>query len=74
MERDHTSHRRVRLYCELSDRMEKGALKLIGILVVLLVAYQLLMQVPWLNKYLTPIGRMEGTPVRMQDPAEVQGH
>ncbi|QOS79920.1 hypothetical protein JNUCC31_02930 [Paenibacillus sp. JNUCC31] len=66
MNNRHASRRYKRLYYVLSMRMERKVMKLIVFLLILLVVYQLLLQVPDLKKNMTTIDRLEGTPIQMQ--------
>ncbi|WP_145413188.1 hypothetical protein [Paenibacillus xylanexedens] len=54
------------IYCMISKRLERRALLFIGVLLVLVILYQLLLLNPDLKKIMTTIDRLEGTPVHMQ--------
>lgn len=65
------NHRRIsrryeRLYYVFSKRMERRLFQLIVVLFLLLVIYQLLLQVPYFKRNVTLIDRMEGTPIHME--------
>ncbi|MFK0523213.1 hypothetical protein ACINKY_13475 [Paenibacillus illinoisensis] len=65
------NHRRIsrryeRLYYVFSKRMERRLFQLIAVLFLLLVVYQLLLQVPYFKQNVTRIDRMEGTPIHME--------
>ncbi|MFS0871316.1 hypothetical protein [Paenibacillus xylanilyticus] len=70
MNHRHLSRRYERLYYVLSRRMEKRVLKLISVLVLLLVVYQIMLQVPYFKKNVTLIDRMEGTPIQQKSSTE----
>ncbi|MCM3133312.1 hypothetical protein M3629_10950 [Paenibacillus polysaccharolyticus] len=50
----------------ISKWLERRALQFIGVLLILVVLYQLLLLIPDLKKIMTTIDRLEGTPVHMQ--------
>ncbi|MGF9699125.1 MULTISPECIES: hypothetical protein [Paenibacillus] len=70
MNHRHLSRRYDRLYYVLSVRMERKLLKLISVLILLLVVYQILLQVPYFKKNVTYIDRMEGTPIQPESSTE----
>ncbi|MFC9709969.1 hypothetical protein ACFTRD_17655 [Paenibacillus sp. NPDC056933] len=74
MNNRHASRRYKRLYYVLSMRMERKVMKLIVFLLILLVVYQLLLQVPDLKKNMTTIDRLEGTPIQMQMVNDLEQH
>ena len=66
MDNHQNSLRYERLYYVWSHRMEKRFLKLIAVLCLLLILYQLLLQIPYLRNKMTIIDHMEGTPIQTQ--------
>ncbi|MGC5773316.1 hypothetical protein [Paenibacillus pabuli] len=74
MNNRHASRRYKRLYYVLSMRMERRVMKLIVLLLILLVGYQLLLQVPDLKKNMTTIDHLEGTPIQVQMVNDQEHH
>ena len=74
MDNRRNSLRYERLYYVWSQRMEKRFLKLIAVLCLVLIIYQLLLQIPYLRNKMTIIDHMEGTPIQNQFSTRQQNH
>ncbi|MCD1260194.1 hypothetical protein B5M42_015385 [Paenibacillus athensensis] len=68
-----SSDRKRRLYEQLfirfSAKVEKALIRTMLVFFVLLVAVQLLLQVPYVRLHLTRVEQLEGKPYRQEQPA-----